>query len=95
MIEMETNKKKNPKAKLNNAVPSNPFTKTRNSVLKNLELTEYNEKIKQDFHNTILFATYPWVGWVIGLLMIIAGGYLIYHISLGKYGSLFSEFREG
>lgn len=96
MIEMETKKKnKNSKAKLNDAVPSNPFIKKAASVIKELELNEYNEKIKQEFHNTIFFSTYPWIGWAIGLLMIIAGGYLIYHISLGKYGSLFSEFREG
>ena len=43
----------------------------------------------------ICFTDYPMVGWGMGILMVISGLYLIYHISLGKYGSLFSEFREG
>ncbi len=65
-------------------------TQTQNSIL---------EEVKQEMQGKesqrLLFANYPLAGWGIGIIMVISGLYLIYHISLGKYGSLFSEFREG
>lgn len=67
----------------------NAFNSNKNELI-NLE-----NELKEKSSNTLKFIQYPWLGWGLGLLMIISGLYLIYHISLGKYGSLFSEFREG
>lgn len=58
-------------------------------------LQEIKNETKTSEKNRITFQSYPCIGWLLGILMMITGLYLIYHISLGKYGSLFQEFREG
>lgn len=58
-------------------------------------LQEIKNETKTSEKNKVIFQSYPCIGWLLGIMMMISGLYLIYHISLGKYGSLFQEFREG
>ena len=69
------------------------MTRQSQSQLNQLEALKMETKSLET--SKIRFTDYPVVGWGMGILMVISGLYLIYHISLGKYGSLFSEFREG
>lgn len=86
------------KKEKNRLNPSNPlsakyFPKKAHNQMAILE--EIKNETKSLQSNSISFHTYPWIGWGLGILMAISGLYLIYHISLGKYGSFFQEFREG
>jgi len=68
---------------------------SRKSQTQMNKLEELKIETKGLDNNKISFVNYPTIGWGMGILMVISGLYLIYHISLGKYGSLFSEFRQG
>ena len=70
-------------------------TISRKSQTQNSILEELKQETRGIESQRLFFANYPLAGWGIGIMMVISGLYLIYHISLGKYGSLFSEFREG
>ena len=88
-------KKEKKRLRDNNNEFSHTKTLTRKSQTQLSTLEELKLQTKGFELNRMNFQNYPYIGWGIGILMVMSGLYLIYHISLGKYGDLFSEFREG
>lgn len=88
-------KKKSKRLKPDIDESSNNANLTRKEQSQIILLEELKNKTKNKDVGNLSFQNYPILGWGIGVLMIISGLFLIYHISLGKYGSLFEEFREG
>ena len=45
--------------------------------------------------NMLNIRRYPWALWIAGGVILIASIYMLYHLTLGKYGALFSGYTQG